>query len=250
MPHMRPRHITDPGRPRPTQDHVMSQTWTLPVPFLTRALRSSSRPRITEQGGGYAQGGQAALNGVQQQLPGCLQPGLHPRGAAGAPHPPGSGEQAAGWLRERPLSVPSPCTPRLGAWAHGQKGRLLSAQKAGRPGPRAGSPRDPPRFALCPRAHPGTVCSVPMAVPGRAGQEGLEGQLGTEGEVKARFRALTAQARRGKPAAARGPPGGRRCCLSTWAFMLCLEAKSRSQLDTGHLLFGAATSCRCFLAWM
>lgn len=89
-----------------------------------------------------------------------------------------------------------------------------------------------------------------MAVPGRAGQEGLEGQLGTQGEVKARFRGLTAQARWGEPAAARGPPGGRRCCLSTWAFMLCLEAKSRSQLDTGHLLFGAATSCRCFLAWM
>ena len=49
---------------------------------------------------------------------------------------------------------------------------------------------------------------------------------------------------------ARGRPGCRWCCLITWAFTLCLEEKSLWQLDTGHLLFGAATSCRCFLEWM
>lgn len=45
-------------------------------------------------------------------------------------------------------------------------------------------------------------------------------------------------------------PGRRLCCLPTWAFMLCLEVKSLLQLETGHRLFGAPTSCRCFLEWM
>lgn len=194
-------------------------------------------------------------------------------------------------------AAPSPCPPCLGAWAHGRKARLPSAQRlgAGQPWPCAESPWDSSLFALCPHACPGTVSSDPTTVPGRAGQE-PEGQLGTQDEVKASFRSpdwpgqagearewrargsgwhkqtwvcrqgsrgpagkaavalgrasRTQRAAAAAPAAARGPPGCRRCCLSTWAFMLCLEAKSRSQLDTGHLLFGGATSCRCFLAWM
>lgn len=45
-------------------------------------------------------------------------------------------------------------------------------------------------------------------------------------------------------------PWRRLCCRTMWAFMLCLEVKSRLQLDTGQRLFGVPTSCRCFLEWM
>ena len=48
---------------------------------------------------------------------------------------------------------------------------------------------------------------------------------------------------------ARGRPGCRRGCLPTCAFPLCLEAKSLSQLEAGHLRF-AAESCRGFLERM
>lgn len=90
--------------------------------------------------------------------------------------------------------------------------------------------------------------------PESGGQEGRGGtsRRGCAGKAAVALgrASRTQRAAAAAPAAARGPPGCRRCCLSTWAFMLCLEAKSRSQLDTGHLLFGGATSCRCFLAWM
>lgn len=86
-------------------------------------------------------------------------------------------------------AAPSPCPPCLGAWAHGRKARLPSAQRlgAGQPWPCAESPWDSSLFALCPHACPGTVSSDPTTVPGRAGQE-PEGQLGTQDEVKASFR--------------------------------------------------------------
>lgn len=164
LPNTRPRHLTDLGRPRPnettsrnrpgrpglTRDHVTSQMWTLPDPFLTHALRSSSPPRITERGGGYAQVGQAALSRVQQQLLGCPQPGLHPRGAAGAPHPPGSGEQAAGWLRGEAAvgTQPLHATP-------GGLGSRSESQAAQRPGDRTAR-------AMCRvTVGPATVCTLP-----------------------------------------------------------------------------------------
>lgn len=52
-------------------------------------------------------------------------------------------------------------------------------------------------------------------------------------------------------ASSRGTRSWRRlCCRTMCAFMLCLEVNSLLQLDTGQRLFGASTSCKCFLEWM
>lgn len=181
-PHTRPRHLT--------RGHVTSQAWTLPVPFLTcpashspsqhhRAGRGLCPRRAGRPGQSPAAAAQGTAARTSPARPCMSSTPTRPWGAGG-------GMDAA---RGR-CAAPSPCPPRLGAWAHSRKARLPSAQRrgAGQPWPCAESPWDSSLFALCPRACPGTVCSDPTTVLGRAGQEQPEGQLGTQDEVKASFR--------------------------------------------------------------
>lgn len=159
-PNMRLRHITDVDTPSP-------------LPYIPAPLPGAqSRPRLCPRwaggpgaqsgwqlcprwaggperraGGGCARGGQAALSRAQQQLRRRPQPGLHPRGAAGAARPPGSGEppppdHPAPGSRRCPTT--SPCTPHPGpGLTAGKPGcQVPSAQGSGRQAPCAESPRD------------------------------------------------------------------------------------------------------------